>query len=229
MSAEINPSFRDILSEFYSKLGIPSDIPEDVEVLNPYTSKKTCVLIEQFFNKYYSDQKGRILLIGINPGRFGGGLTGIGFTDPINLEDKCDIENDLEKKNELSSIFMYAMIEEYGGPRKFFSKYLFTSVSPLGFIRDGKNVNYYDIPGLKNSLEKFMVESLVQQINLGGSRELAYSIGMGENIKYLKYLNKKYQLFKQINALPHPRWIMQYRRKKMREFVKTYVKTLNSH
>ena len=50
----------------------------------------------------------RHLLLGINPGRFGGGVTGIPFTDPIRLQNVCGIENNFEKKQELSSVFIYA-------------------------------------------------------------------------------------------------------------------------
>ncbi len=220
-------SFYNILSDFYLKLNVPDNIPQDVEVLNPYTDAKVQKLVNQFFKKYYSDDSPRVLLIGINPGRFGGGITGIGFTDPVHLQEKCGIQNDLEKKHELSSLFMYQMIEAFGGLEKFFAKYLFTSVSPLGFVSEGKNLNYYDIPESKNNLEEFMVESIQKQIQLGGSAEVAYSIGMGENIKYLNYLNKKYQLFKEVRSLPHPRWIMQYRRKRVEEFVSLYAEKLS--
>ncbi len=39
----------------------------------------------------------RYLILGINPGRFGGGITGIPFTDPIRLQNICGIENDFQK------------------------------------------------------------------------------------------------------------------------------------
>ncbi len=198
-----------------------------MEVLNPYANPATCDLVNQFFEKYYSDQNERMLLIGINPGRFGSGLTGIGFTDPINLESKCGIPNEFDKKPELSSQFMYQMMEQFGGVNAFYSRFLFTSVSPLGFVKNGKNLNYYDIPELKDKLETFMVDALKKQISMGGSNKIAFSIGMGENVKYLKYLNKKYQLFSQLESLPHPRWVMQYRRKRMQEFIDEYINKLS--
>ena len=37
------------------------------------------------------------------------------------------------------------MIEGYGGPEKFYSKFYFGAISPLGFTMDGKNLNYYDV------------------------------------------------------------------------------------
>ena len=219
-------SFRNILDDFYLKLDIPTNFPEGVEVLNPYQNHTTQRIVNQFFDKFYRDDLRRILLIGINPGRFGGGVTGIGFTDPIHLESVCGIVNPFEKRHELSSVFMYQMIDHLGGPEKFFQNFLFSSVYPLGFVKEGKNLNYYDIPELKEQIESFMVDSLRQQIDLGGSDEIAFSIGMGENIKYLRNLNNKYSLFKSLLALPHPRWIMQYRRKRIDEFLEIYKNDL---
>lgn len=218
--------FKNILQDFYLRLKLPDDLPSGVEILNPYQELHTQQIVDRFFSKYYDDRHPRVLLIGINPGRFGGGVTGIGFTDPINLEKYCGISNELEKKPELSSAFMYQMIATTSGPEGFFRNFLFSSVSPLGFTKEGVNLNYYDIPELKNGLESFMANALQQQIALGGLSEIAFSIGMGENVKYLNYLNTKYRLFKKIKALPHPRWVMQYRRKKLEQYVEEYKEKL---
>ncbi len=218
--------FKNILHDFYLRLKLPDDLPSGVEILNPYQELQTRKIVDRFFSKYYDDQHPRVLLIGINPGRFGGGVTGIGFTDPVNLEKHCGIPNDLEKKAELSSEFMYQMIEAIGGAKLFFRRFFFSSVSPLGFTKGGVNLNYYDIPELKNSLEPFMAEALQRQIELGGSAEVAFSIGMGQNVKYLHYLNTKYGLFKTIEALPHPRWVMQYRRKAKDRYIEEYKEKL---
>jgi hypothetical protein len=43
-------------------------------------------ICSSFYQKYYADNKKRSLIIGINPGRFGAGVTGIPFTDPIRLK-----------------------------------------------------------------------------------------------------------------------------------------------
>ena len=88
-----------------------------------------------FYTKYYSDNNKRILLLGINPGRFGGGVTGIPFTDPVRLEKVCGIKNDFQKKQELSSVFIYEMIEAYGGAEKFYKQFYISAVSPLGFVK----------------------------------------------------------------------------------------------
>ena len=52
--------------------------------------------------------------------------------------------------------------------------------------------------------------------------KIAFSIGMGKNIEYLNRLNKKYNLVDELIALPHPRWVMQYRLKRINEFLEEY-------
>ncbi len=60
--------------------------PRGVEVLNPYLDDEVMKLCKIFYDKYYNDDRGRVFIVGINPGRFGAGITGIPFTDPVVLE-----------------------------------------------------------------------------------------------------------------------------------------------
>ena len=213
---------------FIDQIDFPESLPHGVEILNPFKVAETYQLSKSFYQKYYSDNKPRLFLIGINPGRFGAGITGVPFTDPIRLEDKCGISNDLHKRQELSSIFVYDVIEAFGGADAFYSRVFFTSVSPLGFVKDGVNINYYDIPELRDFLEPYMVKSLRQQISMGAITRVAYSMGKGQNLKYLQYLNSKYNLFDDIQPLPHPRWVMQYRLKRKAEFIDEYVEKIST-
>lgn len=66
-------------------------LPCNVEVMDVYKDEEVQTTCQQFYSKYYNDHQPRTLLLGINPGRFGGGITGIPFTDPINLEKYCSI------------------------------------------------------------------------------------------------------------------------------------------
>ncbi|MTI23245.1 DUF4918 family protein [Fulvivirga sp. RKSG066] len=214
--------------EFYNQLESPTNIPQEVEVLHPFKEPEVQQIVNKFYTTFYNDNNPRTFLLGINPGRFGSGATGIPFTDPIRLQEVIGIENSFDRKQELSSKFIYSMIDELGGPEPFYGNFYFSSVSPLGFVKDGKNLNYYDIKELQDNLEPYIIENLKKQIAFGAN-PVAYSLGKGKNIKYLQWLNKKYQLFEAIKPLPHPRWVMQYRLKRLDEFLLEYKTTLERH
>jgi hypothetical protein len=218
----------DHILNFLKELKITVKLPKGIEVLSPYDNPQTFELCKQFYHKYYNDSKQRTLLLGINPGRFGSGTTGVSFTDPIKLEKYCSIQNDLPKKAELSADFIYAMIFAFGGLEAFYKKFFISSVSPLGFIQNGKNINYYDIPALQKAITPFIVESIEKMKTMGMRSEKVFCIGGDKNLKALTRLNEQHKWFKDIQPLPHPRFIMQYRRKKMNEYVDLWLKTLSS-
>ncbi|MEM6359763.1 MAG: uracil-DNA glycosylase family protein [Bacteroidota bacterium] len=218
-------TFGEKVAQYYKSIPIPKNLPSGVEVLYPFEDRDVMDLVNLFCKQFYTGSHSRTFLIGINPGRFGGGATGIPFTDPIRLKEVLAIHNDMDKKAELSSKYIYDMIEAYGGATAFYNDCYFTSVSPIGFVKDGRNLNYYDIRELQESLEEYIVAELRKQIDFG-AKPKAFSLGMGKNIAFLKKLNEKYQLFEAIDALPHPRWIMQYRLKRKDEFVGQYIKSI---
>ncbi len=96
---------KQILS-FLKSLDLKAGLPQGVEVMNPFKDKYTYNICNTFYNKYYNDNNSRHLILGINPGRFGGGITGIPFTDPLRLAFVCGIENSFQRKQELSSVFI---------------------------------------------------------------------------------------------------------------------------
>ena len=191
--------------------------------MNPYIDDYTFQLCKSFYNKYYSDDNERTLLVGINPGRFGSGTTGISFTDPIKLEKECGITNTLIKKPELSADFIYAMIKAYGGPEKFYNLYFISAVSPLGYTKEGKNINYYDEPGLQKTVTPFIISSINGMINLGISQKKCFCIGEGKNLNFLLKLNEAHHWFEEIVPLAHPRFIMQYKRKSVNTYIDDYL------
>lgn len=216
-------SFSKQILSFLTSLDLKAKLPEEVEVMNPFKDPVTFDTCKQFYNKFYNDNYPRSLIMGINPGRFGGGLTGIPFTDPIRLKTICGIENDFQKKQELSSVFIYEVIHAFGGTEKFYSNFYISSVSPLGFKKNNKNLNYYDDRILETSIKNFVIESLEQQLKFGINRDLAFCLGEGKNYVYLSKLNKEMSFFKKIIALPHPRFIMQYKLKKKEEYIERYL------
>jgi len=100
-------------------------------------------------------------------------LTGISFTDPVALREECGIENNLGDRQELSSKFIYRMIKEYGGVKKFYSKIFITAMYPLAIIKDGKNYNYYDSLKLYESLKTQINSAIKEQIKFGTDRRFA--------------------------------------------------------
>lgn len=220
-------SFASHVIDFYTSLTPPKGLPTDVITMNPYDESYALELTSRFYNKYYSDNKERTALFGINPGRLGCGVTGVPFTDPIRLQEHCQVTNDLSKKQELSSVFIYDMIEAYGGTKAFYSQFYLSAISPLGFVRDGKNLNYYDIKEYKILFEQYAVDCIHSQLDLPLNRSKAYCIGQGQNLKFFNYLNQKYQLFEQIEVLPHPRWVMQYKLKTKDIYIDEYLLKLS--
>jgi len=211
---------------FYSHLRPDFTLGHGISIMNPYTEPATWAVASQFYKKYYGDARPRVFIFGINPGRHGAGLTGVPFTDPIKLETECGIPNDWKKKAELSSQFVYAMIHAYGGLEAFYGRFYITALSPLGFVRDGKNLNYYDDKQLVKDFEPFMLKCIRQQLKTLPTTDMAYCLGEGENFKYFNKVNAQHGFFKQIIPLPHPRWIMQYRLKRMQEFIDLYLERL---
>ena len=212
--------------DFYKELDAPSFLPSGVEVMDPYHSDEVQEYLRSFYTKFYNDLHPRIMLVGINPGRFGGGLTGIPFTDPVNLQEVCGVPNELDKRHELSSKFIYEMIASLGGVEKFYQKIYITAASPLGFVMSGRNLNYYDIPELAERWKPFISKTLKLQSEFCQNRTICYSLGQGKNFKFLLKLNEEFQIFEKIESLPHPRWIMQYRLKRKDEFISMYEEAL---
>jgi hypothetical protein len=221
-------TFAEKAIQFYSDLELRERLPEGVKVMNPYRKTGVMDVVSAFFRKYYGDNRERLILLGINPGRFGAGVTGVTFTDPIRLETDCGIPNSFEKRAELSSRFIYEVIQESGGPEAFFSRYYLSAVSPLGFTRSGKNMNYYDERSLEKALEAFISSTLEKQAGLGIRRDSVVCLGEGQNFRYLRKLNEKLRLFGKIYSLPHPRWVMQYRFRKKGDFIRDYRALLGS-
>jgi hypothetical protein len=225
----------DKIIAFNAALEFTRPLPEGIGVMNPFHENKGAVEASSaFYRKYYSDNEPRYLILGINPGRFGAGLTGVPFTDPKRLREYCGITSyEGPNAHEPSSAFVYAMIEQYGGATKFFAKFFITSICPLGFTAKGKNdrevnFNYYDSKELTDSARDFMVECLTKQLGFGIRREVCFCLGTGKNEKFITALNKEHGFFDKVIALEHPRYIIQYKSKRMQEYIAKYINNFDS-
>lgn len=219
--------------EWYRTLEINVDLPAHIDVLNPYKemSDSTYAALQEFYERYYSDERPRNLLMGINPGRLGAGLTGIPFTDTPALES-IGIEMPEVNTTETSADFVWRVVEAYGGPEAFFGEWFIGGVSPLGFIQKNEkgnwvNFNYYDSPDVQKMLTPFIIEQIQIQKELVGGADKLVLFGTGKNLKAIGNLNKEHDWFVQIDALEHPRFVMQYRRKRIPEYLEKFVATLN--
>ena len=208
---------------FYKQIMPPSDLPEDIHVLYPQRQENVIATIERFYNKYYQDENTRTLIFGINPGRFGAGVTGINFTAPKQLTENCGIEHCFKLHSELSAEFIYEMIERYGGVEKFYSNFFISSISPLGFIKNKVNVNYYDAKNLQESVTPFIIDCINRQLEWNVNRNTVFCIGGEKNFKFFSQINKRHGWFNKIIPLPHPRFIMQYKRKTKEIYLLKYL------
>jgi len=217
--------FAQRIINFYRSLE-PPRLPKGIEILFPQENKDVMKVVETFFCKFYNDTKPRHLIFGINPGRFGAGTTGINFTAPKQLKEFCGIDHSFKSQTELSAEFIYESIQAYGGVEKFYANYFVTSVSPLGFLKNGLNLNYYDDKKLQTIATPFIINSIQKQISLGFKTDFCICIGGDKNLKFFSALNQEYEFFDEIVPLPHPRFIMQYRRKQKESYVHQYLLAL---
>ena len=77
----------------------------------------------EFYKKYYDDHQQRHIILGINPGRFGAGVTGVPFTDTKRLFDECGLQFTGKATHEPSATFVYEVINAYGGTEKFYKNF----------------------------------------------------------------------------------------------------------
>lgn len=222
-------TFAEKVIEFNKKINFKGTLPPKVAIMNPFKENPHSMEISSaFYQKYYNDHEPRSLILGINPGRFGAGITGVPFTDTKRLLQECGIEYHGQNTHEPSATFVYEMIKAYGGVKKFYGKFFIHSICPLGFtiINDkGKavNYNYYDDSSLKEAVYEFIIKNIKAQLKLGVRRDICYCFGTGKNEKFLREINEEHHFFDQIIGLEHPRFIMQYKAKSKEQYVQKYL------
>jgi len=220
-------TFAEAFLQYNARLVAPTHLPHAFQALHPFASPEIARLVNTFYHKYYADHDVRVALLGINPGRFGGGITGIPFTDPIRLKEKCGIDHHLPMKPELSSQFIYEMIEQYGGVQKFYHHFFIHSLYPLALVKDGKNVNYYDDKALFDAVYADIISHIQALLQLPVCRRVVICIGEGKNFALLQKLNHTYHWWQTIIPVAHPRFIMQYRRKQKESYLHQYLQVLH--
>lgn len=222
MSNEQTTNWSDWVLPYYEQLRVDWSVPAGIEVLDPYGVDDIRRLRSEFYESYYNDDKPRQIWLGINPGRIGAGRTGIPFSDAVQLETYCGLQAPGPKTEELSAAFIFEVIEAAGGPDTFFQQVFIDSVSPMGYVQNGVNCNYYDVLELFDHLRPRLESHLSELLKRPASGPLVL-LGKGKN---LKFFNKLYSGDREIVALPHPRWVMQYRRKEKEKWIDRYLSVL---
>jgi len=221
-------TFAEKVIAFNRQLSFTGDLPEGFNVVNPFLDNpETMEVMQAFYQKYYNDNCERRFLIGINPGRHGAGVTGIPFTDTKRLESVCGIPMRSAHTHEVSSLFVYDMIEAYGGVERFYRDFYINSPFPLAIIRQrtgGKwvNANYYDDPALFEAVKEFMIDSLKQHVALGLDSSEVFVLGK-KNATFIAKLNEQECLFERLTVLEHPRYIQQYKSKEKERYIDKYL------
>ena len=129
-------TFAERVIEFNQSLEFNDPLPKGISIMNPFKQNDQILPISSaFYRKYYSDNDPRHLIMGINPGRFGSGLTGIPFTDPKHVTRNCGIPYHGPMAHEPSSVFVYEMIKAFGGEEAFYRRFYIGAVCPLGFTK----------------------------------------------------------------------------------------------
>ncbi|MBD5641823.1 MAG: SMUG2 DNA glycosylase family protein [Desulfovibrio sp.] len=222
-------TFGENVIAFNLSLDFPEKLPPGIGVMNPFRENNCAIAAcEAFYGKYYDDHNQRFIILGINPGRFGAGITGVPFTDPKRLKEKCGIVIPAcPPAHEPSSEFVYAVIAACGGPGQFYRKWYINSLCPLGFTRMGKqgkpiNYNYYDSAELARLATPFIVRTLWEQIGFGIERRACICLGTGKNAQFLEKLNQEHGFFRKIIPVEHPRYIMQYKKPELAVYIDRY-------
>ncbi len=222
-------TFADRIIAFNEQLDFPGPLPDGISILNPFREDKNILPVSSgFYRKFYSDNNLRHLILGINPGRFGAGVTGIPFTDPKRLIEKCALEFHGELTHEPSSVFVYEIIDAFGGAEAFYLKFYINSVCPLGFTAtspSGKevNYNYYDSRELTKAVYNFIIDNIEKQMAIGVETDVCFCFGTGKNESFLRRLNDDKKFFRKIIALEHPRFVMQYKSKSKKLYIDKYL------
>ena len=218
---------------FNKSLQYTGKLPEGFAVLNPYLDNpETLQVMTSFYDKYYNDEIPRKFIIGINPSRHGAGVTGVPFTDTKHLENDCGIPMLSARTHEVSSVFVYDMIAQYGGVAAFYKDYYINSPFPLAIVRKNAqcnwlNANYYDDPELFALTREYMIETLKKHIALGLDTNEVYILGK-KNATFLEKLNKEASLFKKMVVLEHPRYIEQYKSKEKQLYIDKFITLLKT-
>lgn len=221
-------SFGRFVETFLTTLSIDGTLPEGIEILYPYSNVEVRRVVHEMCSRYYASRRPRIGVWGINPGRFGAGLTGLAFTDPWAVKHDLGITTSITGRREMSAEFISRVIEAYGGPGAFYSDVFMTALSPLGFIRNGVNINFYDDAELEMMMSPQIITWMKRTFDAGVRRDTTILLGSGKLRTFMERNVREHVGVRDVIYLDHPRFIMQYRRSQVSQYVSLYVETIRA-
>jgi hypothetical protein len=170
--------------------------------------------MEAFHRRYVEPFRPRVVICGINPGRFGSGKVGIPFLDFRALNDLVGDTGRLD--SEKSARFFHSVVNHFG-PERFYSTFYVTNVSWLGFTKDGRNINYYRLP---EDIQAVILDQFVYEMDLVNPSHI---ISTGREVeRTLASLKASGRIRADVGLrLRHPRWcgIDRNRAAGLREYV----------
>lgn len=190
----------DLHLSFLDRLGEKGDVLRELEregisILPGF--KEQAELVRAYYKKFYSKPGRRIVFCGINPGRYGAGKTGVPFIDFDGISRLIPGYGRQDK--ERSAQFMLSIIDQYEIGNFQDAVYL-TNISWYGFLRNGKNLNYYILP---RTVRHHFIESFVEEMKIV---QPSFIVPLSEEVgRTLRQLVEEGQLDYPIaGRLPHP-------------------------
>lgn len=144
------------------------NLPDGFRIINPFAGNSKEIvqnITKIFYEKYYSDNKSRYLILGSSPARRGTAVTGVPFEDAFHIQKETGIMINNFYVNKSSSNFLYDVIEKYGGAKTFYSRFFLNFVFPLGIVKTNSKSNevncyFYDNKNLQKYLQNFIIDSI---------------------------------------------------------------------
>jgi len=174
--------------------------------------------IEAFWQRYWQDDLPRVMLCGINPGRFGAGQTGIPFVD---FQSLSRLIPDVTRQDAEKSATFFFKVAEAFGLEQFFRTFYISNVSSVGYLDSkGKNLNYHDLP--REALD-IVERNFNEEIEFVQPTHII-SLSKEAHATIRRCLPEQIECrFR----LPHPSWIMTYRQSEQTRWVDKYLEVLN--
>ncbi|MEO8803221.1 MAG: uracil-DNA glycosylase family protein [Rudaea sp.] len=163
----------------------------------------------------YGTQRGRVLLLGMNPGPWGMAQTGVPFGDVVTVREWFGIESRLGKtlpeqhpkypilgmachRNEGSGSRVWRWAQErLGSPDEFFTRFFVWNYCPLLFIKDGRNLipehlNQRETEALTSICDRALASAVralepiaVVAIGRYAERRARHVLGADADVRYL--------------------------------------------